>query len=145
MKDEQQLMIANQRSEEHHAPNLFKKNTLNVDANLHGENLDLGLIGNHIPRHFPVHNTISQTPRLKANSYRSPILDPTAIAHTKRASSLLDHDLAFMSTSVLQDQDELVQQKLEGDVQLNELNLDMEFGVEVDPGLDALHENAYDP
>ena len=43
----------------------------------------------------------------------------------KRANSLLDHDLAFMNTSVLQDQDELPPGKWDGSDNINELDMDV--------------------
>ena len=100
-------MIAHQRNEEHNNSNVFKKASagLNVSTNVHLENLEFsGLVGN--PPHRLPPQTVSQTPRLKASTYKSPILDPAEIQQ-KRANSLLDQDLAFMSASGLVAEDEL--------------------------------------
>ena len=70
------------------------------------EHLDFGLISHAIPK-LPPHNAVSQTPRLKASTFKSPILGHAEAEPAKRATSLLDQDLAFMNSSVLQDQDEL--------------------------------------
>lgn len=77
------------------------------------EHLDFGLISHRLPT-LPPHSAISQTPRLKASTFKSPILGHAVVEPVKRANSLLDHDLAFMNTSVLQDQDELPQGKWDG-------------------------------
>ena len=93
--------------QEHNRSDVFKKASqgLNVSTNVHLENLEFGgLVGNHAHRLPP--QTVSQTPRLKASTYKSPILDPAEIQQ-KRANSLLDQDLAFMSASGLADQDDL--------------------------------------
>ena len=81
-------------------------------------------MGNHIHRMPP--QTVSQTPRLKASTYKSPILDPAEIP-AQRANSLLDKDLAFMSASGLQDQDELPEDASKESGNADEL--DMEFAV----------------
>lgn len=89
--------MANQRSEE--AANMYKGKG-KVNSHTHVEHLDFGLISNNLPK-FPPHSAVSQTPRLKASTFKSPILDPAVAEPVKRANSLLDHDLAFMNTSVL--------------------------------------------
>ena len=57
------------------------------------EHLDFGLISHAIPK-LPPHNAVSQTPRLKASTFKSPILGHAMAEPAKRASSLLDQDLA---------------------------------------------------
>ena len=95
------MAMANQRTEEP-----LYKGKGKVTSNVQVEHLDFGLISHNLPK-LPPHSAVSQTPRLKASTFKSPILDPTIVEPAKRANSLLDHDLAFMNTSVLQDQDEL--------------------------------------
>jgi len=91
------LAMANQRPEEPVNSTMYKGNAgLKVASNV--ENLDFGLIGH---QKLPPHQTVSQTPRLKASTFKSPLLVAAVAEPVKRANSLLDHDLAFMSTSVL--------------------------------------------
>ena len=76
-------------------------NGLNVGPNVRGENLDFGFFANQVPKLPGPHPTISQTPTLKASSFRSPILGAQVNEPVKRANSLLDHDLEFMTASAL--------------------------------------------
>ena len=95
------MAMANQRTDE-----TLYKGKGKVTSNVQVDHLDFGLISHNLSK-LPPHSAVSQTPRLKASTFKSPILDPAIAEPVKRANSLLDHDLAFMNTSVLQDQDEL--------------------------------------
>lgn len=103
-QNQNQHILAHQ--EEHNRSDVFKKASqgLAVSTNVHLENLEFGGLVN--PGHRLPPQTVSQTPRLKASTYKSPILDPAEIQQ-KRANSLLDQDLAFMSASGLADQEDL--------------------------------------
>ena len=83
----------------------------------------LEFMGSHLHRLPP--QTVSQTPRLKASTYKSPILDPAEIP-AQRANSLLNKDLAFMSASGLQDQDELPQDDSKASGNIDEHDLGFE-------------------
>ena len=116
---------------------------MKINTNCNAET-DFGFFANHIvAKPTGAHQTISQTPRLKASTFKSPILG--AINEPpKRANSLLDqddHDLAFLNTAGLQDQDELAPGKLEVSDDVNELEMD--FGRDDNQGLANFQDNQY--
>ena len=80
LRDQQMMGLAahQPRHEEHNDSNAFRKASHglnNVSAGVPLEGLEF--MGSHIHRMPP--QTVSQTPRLKASTYRSPILDPAEI------------------------------------------------------------------
>ena len=95
------MAIANQRSEEPSGACVQYKSKGNVGSD-HVGVLEYGLQNDtHIQKVHPT-QAVSQTPRLKASTYKSPILDPSVADAVKRPTSLLD-DLPYMHASMIHD------------------------------------------
>ena len=138
------MPLQNNRGTNEANSNVYKMTANGLKINTNQAELDFSYVAHQFPRPPGVHQTISQTPRLKASTFRSPILAPIH-EPVKRANSLLDHDdhdLAFMNTSGLNDdQDELSPRKLEGSEPINELEMD--FGQNEVQNLPGYQENQY--
>ena len=78
----------------------------------------------HIQKVHPT-QAVSQTPRLKASTFKSPILDPSVADAVKRPTSLLD-DLPYMHASMIHDQDELQAEKWDGSEHIDDLNINLD-------------------